>query len=358
MSLLHDLPDIKIIITTRPSGIVALKESLREYNPTDPISIERLSKDESIELANTILDKTKQKYAESIYYAANGNTLVIVIAADLLQRGDLDGSLLTDKKFREKVLDRLLDELGNIPSRGIDLKVLLATIAGLSPLESQAIELVRNKFGTTQHNLESVFDDLQSHGFIVRIGNRYRIIPDILSDYILFKHSVNSSNKPTDFINKLLDNYGGQYLNNILVNVSELEHDIGIDLAGYVWETINQKTVNCNLQELYSILKTIEPVSYYAPEKVYEIVSKLFRGEIKIKEEAKYYNLIYGIKKIRHLIINILAKLGYRPKYARKAYLSDNLRYGIEDIIRLITCKRRSKSVPPGGTKMYHRISI
>ena len=142
-----------------------------------------------------------------------------------------------------------------------------------------------------------------------------------MADYILLKQSVNSSDEPTGFINELLANYGGQYLGHILVNVSELEHDTKMDLAGNVWETINKKIVDCNLQELYSILKMIEPVSYFAPEKVYELVSNLLGGEIKIKEDTKFDNRIYGIKEVIHLIISILAKLGHREKYTKKACL-------------------------------------
>jgi hypothetical protein len=57
------------------------------------------------------LKEDKQKFAEAIYKAANGNTLVTIIASELVQNDALDGTLITDKIFSEKVLDRFMQRV-------------------------------------------------------------------------------------------------------------------------------------------------------------------------------------------------------------------------------------------------------
>jgi hypothetical protein len=94
-SLINDFPcDIKIVITTRPSGLESIQETLRDLNPVEPINLGPLSREDSIELAKSILKGDKQKYAEAICRAASGNTLVIVMASELIQNDRLEGTLI------------------------------------------------------------------------------------------------------------------------------------------------------------------------------------------------------------------------------------------------------------------------
>jgi len=327
-SLLNSfLSDIKIIITTRPSGLNFIQETLRDYDPVEPINLNPLSRDDSIELAKSILKGGKQKYAEVIRRAASGNTLVIVMASELIQNDQLDDALIRDSKFREKVLEKILVELEKIDNRKANLKELLATIAGLSPLiyEANTIELLGKSLNIEKHDLVLILDDFQQYGFIIRIGNRLRVVPDILADHILLKHSINLSNEPTGFIDTLLEKYGKGYLGNLLANVSELEYNIShssANLADSIWASINKSIENCNLKGLCSVLETIEPVAYYAPNKVYEIISKILEGEIRVEIDKSESSESYEIRQIANLIISTLGKLGERPEFTKRACLA------------------------------------
>ncbi len=237
-SLINDFPyDLKIIITTRPSGLNSIKETLREYNPIEPINLTLLSRDDSIELAKSILKGEKQKFADTIRHATSGNTLVIVIASELIQNDQLDDSLIKDSKFKDIVLEKILFDLEKIDNKSVNLKEFLATIAGLSPLmyEASTIELLSMSFSIEKHDLVLILDDFQKYGFVIKIGNRLRVVPDILADYILLKHSVNLSNEPTGFIDTLLKNYGKSFLGNLLANISELEYQISNKLSDGIW---------------------------------------------------------------------------------------------------------------------------
>ena len=323
-SLINNFPyEIKIIITTRPSGLKSIKEALREYDPVEPINLAPLLRDDSIELAKSILKDKKQDYAEEIHRASRGNTLVIVMASELIQRDQLDGTLLKDPVFKEKVLEKILVELEEIDSKGINLSQLLATLAGLSPLidEPSTFELLSKSVNIEKHDLKSILDDFQRHGFIVKIGNRLRVVPDILADYILLKHSVNSSNESTGFIDVLLKRYGKSHLRNLLVNISELEHYSSAKLAEGIWASINKKTKKCDNKDLCSALETIEPVAYYSPNEVYGIISKILEGEIEVEIDKGESSESYEIRRIANLIISILGKLGERPKFTKRACL-------------------------------------
>ncbi len=323
-SLFNSFPyDIKIIITTRPSGLNFIQETLRDYNAVEPISLAPLSRDDSIELAKSILKEKKQDYAKAIYRASRGNTLVIVMASELIQNDILDGALIEDSIFQDKVLDKILVELENIDDKSLNLKELLATIAGLSPLiyEASTIELLSKFFNIENHDFESILDDFQKHGFIIRIGNRLRVVPDILADYILLKHSINLSKEPTGFIEKLLEKYGKSYLGNLLANISELEYQSSAKLSDGIWASINKNTENCNIKELCSILETIKPVAYLTPDKVYEIVTKVLKGEIRVKIDNSKNSGAYEIRRIANLIISILGELGKRAEFTKRACL-------------------------------------
>jgi hypothetical protein len=324
-SLINNFPyDMKIIITTRPSGLKSIQETLRDYNSTKPIELQRLSRDDSIALSKSILKNRKQQYAEAIYHHANGNTLVIVIASELVQNDLLEGSLINDDVFIDKVLNKLLAELDIIDNRNINLNKLMATIAGLSPLnyETSTIELLSQLFNIQKHDLEAVLDDLQKHGFTVRIGNRLRVVPDILADYILYKYSVNTSKEPTDFIDTLLKVFGREYLGNLLVNAAELEYQVNessLSLTDNIWAIINERIEKCNQEELCSILSTIEPVSYFAPDKVHKIVSNILDFKTQIVIDGNTKADTYELSRIMNYIIKILSTLAKRPEFTKLA---------------------------------------
>ena len=323
-SLINNFPcDIKVIITTRPSGLDTIQETLREYNPGETINLDRLSRNDSIELSKSILKGEKQKFAEAIYHAASGNTLVIVMASELIQNDRLASGLIDDSTFRDKVLEKILVELNKIKNRGVDLSQLLATFACLSPLihEEDNLELISKSFNIERHDLVSIVDDFQKYGFIVKVGNRLRVVPDILADYILLKHSVDSSNEPTGFIDTLLKNYGKSFLGNLLANISELEYQSSAKLSDGIWASINKNTESCNIKELCSVLETIEPVAYYAPNKVYEIISKILEGKIRVEIDTSESSESYEIRQIANLIISTLGKLGERPEFTKRACL-------------------------------------
>jgi hypothetical protein len=225
--------------------------------------------------------------------------------------------------IKDKVLDKILVELENIDNRGINLSQLLATIASLSPLtyEESTFELLSKPFNIEKHDLKSILDDFQRNGFIVRIGNRLRVVPDILADYVLLKHSVNSSNEQTGFIDALFEKYGKSHLRNLLVNISEIEHQSSAKLAEGIWASINKQTENCSNEELCAVLEIIEPVSYYSPDKVYGIISKILEGEIRVETEQGKDPDYYIISRITNLIISILGKLGQRPEFTKRACL-------------------------------------
>lgn len=314
--------DNKIIIVTRPSGCNSVEECLRNYPQNETIELKPLSKEDSIELSKTILKERKQDYAEVICKKANGNTLVIVIASELLQNDQLKSPLIEDGTFRNKVLDKLLFELISIDDRGIDFKNLLATTSALSPIERKsAIELLSQDFGIGKYLLEQIFDDLETHGFVVEIGNRLRIVPDILADYILWRQAINSKGQSSGFIERLYEKYGENYLGNILINISELEYDHSTqNLSAILWNAIDRKLANPTLKELQYVLQTIEPVSYLSPQKAYEIVEALLTGNIKIQDKGEGKGFDYC--QILNLIIKILYAVGRRPGYTKKACLS------------------------------------
>ncbi len=326
-SLLNTFPyKIKIIITTRPSGKDFVQETIRDCNPAIEINLSQLTKDDSIELSKSILSKEKHKYAEAIWKHANGITLVIVIASQLIENNELDGTLINDGVFRDKVLGKMLSELNLIENRNINLNEFLATIAALSPLEysENVFELLSRSFQTQPHIIVKVLDNFQKHGFLLKIGNRLRVIPDILADYILYNESVDSSNKSNGFIDHLLDSYESNYLGNLLINTSELEYYIGessINLTNKIWDIIYKRIGRCNIYEFLSILSTIEPVSYIAPSNVFEIVSKALNGSIRLTLPDNEEPSGYDMQRVITSIISILGKLGQRPEFTKRVCL-------------------------------------
>lgn len=312
----------KIIITTRPSGCDSVKECLRSYPKNETIDLGRLSKDDSIGLSKTILEGRKQDYAEAICRVANGNTLVIVIASELVQNDQLQSPLIEDGTFREKVLDKLLFDFDKIDNRGVDLRNLFAIIAALLPIERKSvIEILSKDFKVEKYVLEQIFDDLETHGFVVEIGNRSRIAPDILADYILREYIANQRGQSAGFIESIYEKYGENYLGNILVNISEIEYDQSVqNLSVVLWDAINKKLENCTFQKLNSVLKTIEPVSYLSPQKVYEIVNGILEGNTKISKDETSEEI--DPSQILNSIIKILYAVGRRPEFTKRACLS------------------------------------
>ena len=322
----------KIIFSTRPSGTNKINHALSIFDPEEelPLVLEALDpKTYASELAESVLGKEYGYYKESLVKASDGNCLILTVGGNLIKNGKLSVDILENPDFRNKVLEKLLEDLetGLSVDESRIARKLLTILSGICPIIPEAKEIqdiISQEFRTEWHHLASLINKLTQRGLILRRGRKIRIIPDVLADYLLLSNAVDSNSA---FIDHLFDVFGQFCFSNILRNTSEVEFSVGLKenektLLKGVWKDIENTVRNKDTKysQLSDLLDKIEPSSFYAPQKVLDIIKLLIDPEILItstrQEEgfARYINEGTILNKIP----SILRVIAWHPQYTKE----------------------------------------
>ncbi len=290
---LNERQTIKLILAVRPSAVSHLDAALAtRFDPAEvqrfPV-LERLTIQSVTPLAEEVLGPGHLQYAPALARVSADTPLVTVVGGRLIARGDIQPTLLANEdEFRHAIFDRFSAEYEKLlPPGPVNWRNLLNLIAALSPLRPNT-DAFLTAAGELLHSradeIVSAIDTLEQHGLLLRGGNLIRIVPDVLSDYLLEGGCLTRAGTPTGFADVVFQRFHSSYLSNILRNLAELDwriahRDDGPELLSTIWLTLEHTFENGDAAERVQLLQSLQQTALFQPRRALALIHRAIAME-------------------------------------------------------------------------------
>jgi hypothetical protein len=322
--------NIQIIFSLRNYGMDFLKFQIFEsgFNPKDieiPPEITELTRQEMVDLADSILDSSHKEFSDSLVHVARDSPLVLVIGARLINENNLPPALLErNQDFQDIVFSRFRDiQMGNL-NPAIDenaAKKILNLISALQPVnlgDSTLMDKISENLKIERINLISIIDDLQRSGVLLNRRNFVRITPDVFSDYLLSKACI-SNGRLTGYAEDVFEKFFGHCPNEIISNIAELDWRIQsdgskIDVMNQIWDEIFDAYANGSNLIRNFLLVAVDKIAYLQPSRSMDLVEyALMNPSLKNENLSGFHE--YTHEDIKRVICPILQKISYNLNF-------------------------------------------
>jgi len=237
-------PRAKLLLATRPYGETMLDAEVWKLNQSPRAlqrwTLEDLSQAEMCNLVSRLTDRSIfDPLTRQLASISADCPFVAVVAADLLDRGELSGTTLaSDVALRADVLRRFAD-LATTHGSGRDAAERREVLAALAAF--QPVRLSDRAFATAVTALTRIeswdivngrIRELEDAGLILRRGDAVRLVPDILGDILLGQAAYDDrSDRATAFLPRAQDAATGAPLEHLLVNLEFRRYAAGSSQA-------------------------------------------------------------------------------------------------------------------------------
>lgn len=326
-----DLGDrIKLIISTRTSGKDYL-EMILSTSPLDITEIQWLGEmkdlkiDETRRIVSNIVGRKNKGLVDYLAQMTKDCPLAAIIGSKLVMDKKIDPQQINNSEvFQRIVLNRFLEEIMKVKLEDvISIKLLnyISVLAPVRPADEKFIEKLSSILKTTYPDLRKNFDYLEEKGLLLRRGRLVRIVPDLLSDHILYNECVTRDGMSTTFADKVFEQFHESHTSNILANISEVEwrssaSSKAVNLLDKIWAEITEKFEHSHNYQRVQILSEIEKAAFFQPKPVLNIIKIAIDKPSTVKPQGEYARLLrdwdrYVIEKIPSLLKNIAYHLDY-----------------------------------------------
>lgn len=281
----------RLLLATRPYAEQRIRSEAARYNLVDPptIVIDRLSRAQLKPLAEEIFRHHGHPAdgAADLVAAAGDSPLVVTLAARLVATRQAPLELLKDgPAFRDVVLERFARVVtGEFDRRGDDAQVravleVLALVQPFHPEDPRLLELIETVRQVPIDAASRALRRLTDGGVIYRRGHQWRLMPDVLGDYVIEDSCLDAQRRLSRFAVAALEAAGDTLLRHALVNLSRLDWRLrqgdtaNSELLGLVWATFD------SIESEYDPrLEAIKATALYQPRQALEfIVRQVNRG--------------------------------------------------------------------------------
>lgn len=321
--------NLKLIISTRPGSSTRLAQQV--YLKVDPSQVtqlpelQELDREQSRALALQVLGDEFQNYANHLAEIGSNSPLVIVAGGRLIAKRKINPSTLTTlQDFRSTIFNRLLEEMDiSGPKFIIDPPIqVLHLIAALGPVDVEKHEFQQSAhaiLGRPVDEILSTIDALASNGIITPRPKPVRIIPDVLSDYILEDRCISPSGQATLYADRIYEHFGAHSLKELMRNLAELDWrrgqagETGLNLLHGIWADIHQRFRLGDEYVRHSILSDLAGAAIYQPDNVISLVRAAIDDPVQIDPSGGGSHYRVGQDYVLSALPNLLEATAYHP---------------------------------------------
>ncbi len=322
---------IKLILSARPQGVDSLRSELRSFSPNEIVELpelKELSKDEVRKLAKQVLGRKLQHHADMLADLTRDCPLVTVVAGGLMRRDAVYPSRsVTSEEFRHIVLDGFRDEiLGKLTDEADEelcrkLLELVAAIAPIRPDDHRGCSAVAQFLGRPEDEVLKAIDELEHSGILLRRGHTVRIVPDVLSDYILHERCLTRQKTPTRYADRVYKAFKGVSFGELLRNLAELDWQTvqGTELLNNIWRQVVTQFKAGSHSGRCLVLDRLEDAARYLPARILDLVEYAWRNPATADEDS-VFSQIYAythadvVEKLPELLRRVSLNLEYFPR--------------------------------------------
>lgn len=273
-------PDNKtrLLIASRPYAEQRIRNELAVVSIVDPptVRLERLEKRDLRALVIEVLEQFdgEADWADSILAMASDNPLVAAMAARVVATEGLHSELARgERALRGVILGKftkvITGQLG-LPADAPLLRSVLEVLAAIQPFhvdDRRVAALVSTaKPGIDEREVSRALKLLVEGGVIYKRGHLYRLMPDLLGDFLIEQSCVGADGTLTTFATTLAEHVEPAQLTQLLVNLGRMDWRLtGGDpsnshLLDPIWSTLNA------IDEKYDArIEAVQSAAYYQP---------------------------------------------------------------------------------------------
>lgn len=278
-SVLAANPAASVLLALRPDGESRSRRQLRGAG-VDPLQAARweladLGPPEAEALVREVLGPQHVYAAPRLAAAARDCPFLLVAGALLVRDGALELHRFEgDDRLRRELIESLADPVSSGATDQPEIRrEVLHAVAALQPL--------RTADGDFREALEELtgraFDQLVPHlsawedaGILLRRGQTYRVVPDLLGDAVLARAaSTRDTGAPTEYLDRVRRAAGGAAMANLIVNASRIdwqEPEIRRGrLVASLWETVEAEFQAGDAAVRAAVLGVLAKVAFYQP---------------------------------------------------------------------------------------------
>jgi hypothetical protein len=291
----HRKQDVKVLLGARPSGSGTIDATLSIRFDANQVKrfapLERVANQSVRDLALEVLGPAHAQYAPALAVVSADTPLVTVVGGRLIARGDISPALLANEDdFRHQVFDKFSAEYEKLlPVGRVGWRQLLNLVAAVGPLvptERRFVEPAAEILGIRQDEIISAIDVLEKHGLLLRGGRLIRIVPDLLSDFLLEGACLTRAGESTGFSDLVFEKFQSIYLSNVLRNLGELDwritqrnQDQGARLLDGIWNEIEAAFEAGDADLRMQLFKSLKEAALFQPQRVLRLVRRAMENE-------------------------------------------------------------------------------
>jgi hypothetical protein len=297
-------PALKVLLVTRPHATEYLAAQARYagFDFNDIVVYKSLPnldyRREHRRLSRLVLGADWVQYADRLASVTRDSPLLTVLGGQLLRTEQVAPSFLSrNNKFRQEVLSRFRDiRLGEIISMldgrftARECAEVLPLVAAVSPLDLEHADLIRamaRLAGMDEVRLKQLLGLLVEAEALAQGGRLVRIVPDVLSDFILHEACF-ASGVLTGWANHVYEALADFRLDIVLRNFAELDWRIRTmpseenstdapmtsetGLLDSIWQDIEKRFRSGSLLERKAWLGRLERIAFMQPSRVWPLV--------------------------------------------------------------------------------------
>lgn len=320
---------IKLIVSARPLGREKINYNLSRNVPIDQVEtfeLGDLDQDQTTELVKNLLSNKDPRVIAAISNMTKDCTLATVVACNLVNEGLVDPNAMSQKEeFQRLIFDRFLEEYKGPSLSDPQTQRLLEYIGALSPTATSDDgfrKIISDALGISVSEIAQKISLLEERGLLLRKGRLVKIVPDLLSDYILYRACIDKNDIPTNFAKEVLDKFHETHLKNILFNISEIEwraklSSKKINLLGDVWKQIKEDFTDAPIYLRLKIIDEIEQAAVFQPQHALEIVDIAIKvpPSTKLPDEPILRQIEWSNSRVLEKLPKLLRQTAYNLDY-------------------------------------------
>jgi transcriptional regulator with XRE-family HTH domain len=278
----------KLLLAMRPYAEARIKSEAAIYGigGIPQILLDRLTADHTTDLVKEVLIRFDgdANWADEIVRVTRDCPLVAIMAARIFARDRIPIELVkSDEQLRRLILGKFMRVVaGDIGSAG-DQRLIPGTLEVLALVQPFHIEdpqlstLLGATKGMDPTDVARVLRLLLDGGIIYRRGYQYRLMPDLLGDYIIESSCIGPADQLLPFAERVFDSVAGAQLAHVLVNLGRLDwRRSGGDtsksrLLGNLWRKLDDVDSDSDPR-----FEAVQAVAIYQPKQALDFIQHQF----------------------------------------------------------------------------------
>lgn len=327
--------NLKLIVSTRPGSATGLVSQISQKIDTSKLlqlpELQELSKNQSEALAEQVLGNEFRTYAPHLAQIGSNSPLVIVAGGRLIAIRKINPSTLTTlEEFRSTIFNRLLDEMElRGPRFVIDppfpVLELISAVGPVSVEDSEFQKSAQALLGRPIDEILATVDALASNGIITARPKPVRVIPDVLSDYILEKRCISPGNRSTLYADHVYEYFGAHSLKSLMRNLAELDWRRGqsgeaeLNLLDGIWANIYQRFRAGDEYTRHQIITDLSSAAIYQPHHVIRLIRMAIDAPIQLDAANEGSRFRLGQEYVLSALPDLLEATAYHPDRLRES---------------------------------------